>query len=93
MRASEYTSWRRSISVRYGFQSNQGLSVTASYFHYWGKAKPEADDGPVYHCVDVVVEWKLFKLLTGNDGSLKLRISTLCGLRRSLLSVNNRAES
>ncbi|WP_155931122.1 hypothetical protein [Methylomonas sp. 11b] len=51
--------------------------MTASYFHYWGKAKPEADDGPAYHCVDVVVEWKLFKLLTGNDGSLKLRISTL----------------
>ncbi|WP_415879738.1 hypothetical protein [Methylomonas sp. TEB] len=51
--------------------------MTAPYFQYWGKAKPETDDGLAYHCVDVVVEWKLFKLLTGNDGSLKLRISTL----------------
>jgi CRISPR-associated endonuclease/helicase Cas3 len=34
------------------------MSVTASYFQYWGKAKPEADDGPAYHllpyhCMDV----------------------------------------
>ncbi len=32
--------------------------MTASYFQYWGKAKPETDDGPAYHllpyhCLDV----------------------------------------
>lgn len=45
------------------FQSNQGLSVTASYFYYWGKAKSETEVGPAYHllpyhCLDVAaVGW------------------------------------
>lgn len=34
------------------------MAETASYYQYWGKAKPEADDGPAYHllpyhCLDV----------------------------------------
>lgn len=34
------------------------MAETASYYQYWGKAKPETDDGPAYHllpyhCLDV----------------------------------------
>ncbi len=34
------------------------MSDTALYYKYWGKAKPEAGDGPAYHllpyhCLDV----------------------------------------
>jgi len=39
--------------------------VTASYFQYWGKAKPESDDGPAYHllpyhCLDVAAVGSLW---------------------------------
>lgn len=47
------------------FQSNQGLNVTASYFSYWGKAKPDTEIGPAYHllpyhCLDVAAVGSLW---------------------------------
>ncbi|OAI02302.1 hypothetical protein A1353_16025 [Methylomonas methanica] len=39
--------------------------MTASYFHYWGKAKPETEAGPAYHllpyhCLDVAAVGSLW---------------------------------
>lgn len=63
------------------------MSDTRLYYQYWGKAKPEADDGPAYHllpyhCLDVAaVGWTLLE----KNPNLLERFAKLCGIEKQVL--------
>lgn len=63
------------------------MSNTALYYQYWGKAKPEAGDGPAYHllpyhCLDVAaVGWALLE----KNPQLLEHFARLSGIEKQVL--------